>query len=154
MTALVAEMHRVGRVLDVSYREDGTIALTAHVPPQLQGKIKPFVVEGRGAPRGALIFRRHENAPGPWFRPGDGLVWLGLAGLLAMPGVLFWIVFLNLNPGDQPVEVTILLGLYFLALGSVVGISILLMIRRRWLLGIGILFTALFIGLGLLACNS
>jgi GTP-binding protein HflX len=45
MTALVAEMHRVGRVLDVSYREDGTIALTAHVPPQLQGKIKAFVVE-------------------------------------------------------------------------------------------------------------
>ncbi len=45
LTALVAEMHRVGRVLDVSYREDGTIALTAHVPPQLQGKIKPYVVE-------------------------------------------------------------------------------------------------------------
>jgi GTP-binding protein HflX len=44
LTALVAEMHRVGRVLDISYREDGTIALTAHVPPQLQGKIKPYVV--------------------------------------------------------------------------------------------------------------
>jgi GTPase len=45
LTALVAELHRVGRVLDVSYRDDGTVALTAHVPPQLQGKIKAYVVE-------------------------------------------------------------------------------------------------------------
>jgi GTP-binding protein HflX len=43
MTALVAELHRVGRVLDTSYRDD-TVALTAHVPPQLQGKIKPYMV--------------------------------------------------------------------------------------------------------------
>jgi GTP-binding protein HflX len=43
LTALVAELHRVGRVLDVSYQGD-KIALTAHVPPQLQGKIKPYVV--------------------------------------------------------------------------------------------------------------
>jgi hypothetical protein len=43
MTALVAELHRVGRVLDVSY-QDNTITLTAHVPPQLQGKIRPFMV--------------------------------------------------------------------------------------------------------------
>ena len=43
LTALVAELHRVGRVLDVSYQGD-TIALTAHVPPQLQGKIKPYMV--------------------------------------------------------------------------------------------------------------
>lgn len=43
LTALVAELHRVGRVLDISYRGD-TIALTAHVPPQLQGKIKPYLV--------------------------------------------------------------------------------------------------------------
>jgi GTP-binding protein HflX len=43
LTALVAELHRVGRVLDVSYRDD-TVALTAHVPPQLQGKIKPYMV--------------------------------------------------------------------------------------------------------------
>jgi GTP-binding protein HflX len=43
LTALLAELHRVGRVLDVSYRDD-EIHLTAHVPPQLQGKIKPYVV--------------------------------------------------------------------------------------------------------------
>jgi GTP-binding protein HflX len=44
MTALVAELHRVGRVLDVSYKGD-SITLTAHVPPQLQGKIKAYIVE-------------------------------------------------------------------------------------------------------------
>jgi GTP-binding protein HflX len=44
LTALIAELHRVGRVLDISYRGD-TVTLTAHVPPQLQGKIKPFMVE-------------------------------------------------------------------------------------------------------------
>jgi GTPase len=43
LTALVAELHRVGRVLDVSYQGD-KIALTAHVPPQLQAKIKPYMV--------------------------------------------------------------------------------------------------------------
>ncbi len=42
-TALVAELHRVGRVLDISYHGD-TVSLTAHVPPQLQGKIKKYVV--------------------------------------------------------------------------------------------------------------
>jgi GTPase len=45
MTALVAELHRVGRVLDVSYRDDGMVTLTAHVPPHLQGKVKPYIVE-------------------------------------------------------------------------------------------------------------
>jgi hypothetical protein len=44
LTALVAELHRVGRVLDISYQGD-MVALTAHVPPQLQGKIKPYMVE-------------------------------------------------------------------------------------------------------------
>jgi len=43
LTALVAELHRVGRVLDISYKGD-KIELTAHVPPQLQGKIKPYMV--------------------------------------------------------------------------------------------------------------
>jgi len=43
MTALVAELHRVGRVLDISYQGDA-MTLTAHVPPQLQGKIKPYMV--------------------------------------------------------------------------------------------------------------
>ena len=50
LTALVAELHRVGRVLDISYQGD-KIALTAHVPPQLQGKIKPYMVaDDDGAP--------------------------------------------------------------------------------------------------------
>ncbi len=49
MTALMAELHRVGRVLDVSYQGD-TISLTAHVPPQLQGKVKAYVVEEGEAP--------------------------------------------------------------------------------------------------------
>jgi GTP-binding protein HflX len=44
MSALVAELHRVGRVLDTSYQGD-KIVVTAHVPPQLQGKIKPYMVE-------------------------------------------------------------------------------------------------------------
>jgi hypothetical protein len=44
LTALVAELHRVGRVLDISYQGD-KVVLTVHVPPQLQGKIKPFMVE-------------------------------------------------------------------------------------------------------------
>jgi GTP-binding protein HflX len=48
LTALLAELHRVGRVLDVSYRHD-EIHLTAHVPPQLQGKIKPYVVEAESS---------------------------------------------------------------------------------------------------------
>jgi GTP-binding protein HflX len=43
LTALVAELHRVGRVLDISYQGD-KILLTAHVPPQLQGKIKPYLM--------------------------------------------------------------------------------------------------------------
>jgi GTP-binding protein HflX len=43
LTALVAELYRVGRVLDISYQGD-TISLTAHVPPQLQGKVKPYMV--------------------------------------------------------------------------------------------------------------
>ncbi len=62
-TALVAELHRVGRVLDLSYR-DNSIAITAHIPPQLQGKLKPYMVadddgdihartSARGASKGA-----------------------------------------------------------------------------------------------------
>jgi GTP-binding protein HflX len=48
LTALVAELHRVGRVLDISYQGD-KISLTAHVPPQLQGKIKKYMVEEEAA---------------------------------------------------------------------------------------------------------
>jgi GTP-binding protein HflX len=47
LTALLAELHRVGRVLDVSYQDDST-TLTAHVPPQLQRKIEKYVVEADG----------------------------------------------------------------------------------------------------------
>ena len=48
LTALLAELHRVGRVLDVSYRDD-SVALTAHIPPQLQGKVAKYVVEETAA---------------------------------------------------------------------------------------------------------
>ncbi len=43
LTALVAELHRSGRILDTSYQGD-TVTITAHVPPHLQGKIKPYIV--------------------------------------------------------------------------------------------------------------
>jgi GTP-binding protein HflX len=51
-TALVAELHRVGRVLDLSYRGD-EIAITAHVPPQLQGKLRPYMVDDHEGDLGA-----------------------------------------------------------------------------------------------------
>jgi GTP-binding protein HflX len=51
LTALVAELHRLGRVLDVSYKGD-SIALTAHIPPQLQGKVRQYVVEEEAAVKG------------------------------------------------------------------------------------------------------
>jgi GTP-binding protein HflX len=47
MTALIAELHRTGRVLDISYHDD-KVTLTAHVPPHLEGKIKPYVVGDEG----------------------------------------------------------------------------------------------------------
>jgi GTP-binding protein HflX len=53
LTALMAELHRVGRVLDVSY-QGNMVALTAHVPPQLQGKVKPYVVENEAAEKVAV----------------------------------------------------------------------------------------------------
>jgi GTP-binding protein HflX len=53
MTALMAELHRVGRVLDVSY-QGNMVALTAHVPPQLQGKVKAYMVEDEAAERVAV----------------------------------------------------------------------------------------------------
>lgn len=43
-TALLAEIHRVGRVLDTSYVDD-TIRVTAHIPPQLQGRLKNYMVD-------------------------------------------------------------------------------------------------------------
>jgi GTP-binding protein HflX len=53
LTALMAELHRVGRVLDVSY-QGNMVALTAHVPPQLQGKVKAYMVEDEAAERVAV----------------------------------------------------------------------------------------------------
>jgi GTPase len=57
-TALLAELHRVGRVLDTSYVED-SVHITAHIPPQLQGRVKNYMVDddddsthSRNAPAG------------------------------------------------------------------------------------------------------
>lgn len=43
-TALLAELHRVGRILDKSYVDD-VVHVTAHIPPQLQGRVKPYMVD-------------------------------------------------------------------------------------------------------------
>jgi len=40
-SALIAEIHRVGHILDLRY-EDDQVFVRAHVPPQLQGKLAPF----------------------------------------------------------------------------------------------------------------
>lgn len=40
-SALLAEIHRVGHVLSVTYEESNAILLT-HVPPELAGRLKPF----------------------------------------------------------------------------------------------------------------
>ncbi len=42
-TALLATIHRVGRVLDLSYGDDH-VSLTAHIPPQLQARVNPYIV--------------------------------------------------------------------------------------------------------------
>ncbi len=47
-TALVAEIHRIGRVLEMRYRGNW-IHLTAHVPPQLQGRLKSYIVSSDDA---------------------------------------------------------------------------------------------------------
>jgi GTPase len=41
-SALVAEIHRIGHVLEVSYDDDTTI-ISAHVPPELEGRLAPFL---------------------------------------------------------------------------------------------------------------
>ncbi len=43
LTALLAELHRVGRVLDLRYRDD-VVEVTAHIPPQLQDRVKPYMI--------------------------------------------------------------------------------------------------------------
>jgi GTPase len=42
-SALLAEIYRIGRVTGVSY-EANDVILTAHIPPMLQGKVKPYIV--------------------------------------------------------------------------------------------------------------
>lgn len=44
-TAILAELHRVGRIVDKSYIDD-MVHVTAHIPPQLQGRLKNYMVEG------------------------------------------------------------------------------------------------------------
>lgn len=43
-TALIAEIHRVGRILELRY-VDNAVHIIAHIPPQLQGRLKPYIVE-------------------------------------------------------------------------------------------------------------
>ncbi|MDP9291272.1 MAG: GTPase HflX [Verrucomicrobiota bacterium] len=43
--ALVAEIHRVGHVLEIRY-ENENVHVRAHVPPELQSKLSPFLAAG------------------------------------------------------------------------------------------------------------
>jgi GTP-binding protein HflX len=69
-TALISELYRVGRVLDLSYVGD-EVRITAHVPPQLQGSLKPYMVAAeheepdQGADAGG-------KAAGTAVKPGSG----------------------------------------------------------------------------------
>ncbi len=42
-SAIIAELYRVGRVLQVAY-EDNDVILTAHLPPHLQGPVKAYIL--------------------------------------------------------------------------------------------------------------
>ena len=41
-SGLIAEIHRIGHVLELRYEDDVAI-IVANVPPQLQQKLSPFV---------------------------------------------------------------------------------------------------------------
>ena len=43
-SSLLAEIHRIGHVLETRYDDDVTV-VTAHVPPQLEQKLRPFAVK-------------------------------------------------------------------------------------------------------------
>jgi GTP-binding protein HflX len=43
-SALVAEIHRVGHVLELRYEED-SVVIKAHIPPELQGRLAHFQIE-------------------------------------------------------------------------------------------------------------
>jgi GTP-binding protein HflX len=45
--ALLAEIRQVGRVLETRYEEDNHVFLLVHVPPQLQGRLKPYMLPPR-----------------------------------------------------------------------------------------------------------
>lgn len=45
-SALLAQIYRTGRVLAVTYEGDDTL-VTAHVPPQLQGRLQPYMLPDR-----------------------------------------------------------------------------------------------------------
>ena len=42
-SGLIAEVHRIGHVLELRYEGEAAI-IVAHVPPQLQQKLAPFAV--------------------------------------------------------------------------------------------------------------
>ncbi|MFN2475607.1 MAG: GTPase HflX [Chthoniobacterales bacterium] len=43
-SSLLAEIHRVGHVLETRYEDDVTV-ITAHIPPQLEQKLRPFAAK-------------------------------------------------------------------------------------------------------------
>lgn len=46
-SALIAEIHRIGHVLGIRYEQNNAV-ITAHVPPQLQGKLAPYLAKEAG----------------------------------------------------------------------------------------------------------
>lgn len=58
-SALLAQIYRAGRVLSVAYDGDDTL-VTAHVPPQLQGRLQPYIVSGDAPDQGTA--RRRSSA--------------------------------------------------------------------------------------------
>jgi GTP-binding protein HflX len=65
-TALISEMHRFGRVLDLVYVGD-QVKIVAHIPPQLQGKLKPYIVGLDESPAGDT-----SRGPAPGTPAGGG----------------------------------------------------------------------------------
>jgi GTP-binding protein HflX len=65
-TALLSEIHRFGRVLDLVYVGD-QVKIVAHIPPQLQGKLKPYIVGLDESPAGDT-----NRGPAPGTPTGGG----------------------------------------------------------------------------------
>jgi GTP-binding protein HflX len=51
-SALLAELYRVGRVLELTYEGD-RVRVIAHIPPQIQGRVRPFIVNESIEPNAA-----------------------------------------------------------------------------------------------------